>query len=293
MISWEPERRLKRWRSTCAPQLRARLGRSVEHRLFLIGGRYPSSGELKESSPDEADLDNEFTVLGHSGNVYTIRLGNPHSCTCPDFMKGNVCKHILFVLHGVLEVSTDDLLLYQAALLRSELFQVFSHVLLDRSAANQTIRFEYAKLAGTEMKLETKEVVRKPVEAGDNCAICYTPMGSVESLVWCQAQCGGNLHSSCFTQWANHACRSGFPVQCPLCRAGWTSSGNEKPQSNSGGHSLHRSSSGSYINLDGVGGFEAEHLLFASSDSVSCFKLAPSLMPFSFGVRSCVLMCQS
>ena len=41
-------------------------------------------------------------------------------CSCPDFAKGNVCKHILFVMVRVIRLAPDDPLIWQKALLRSE-----------------------------------------------------------------------------------------------------------------------------------------------------------------------------
>lgn len=37
----------------------------------------------------------QFSVLGATGNVYTVEIGRHPHCTCPDHMKGNICKHIL------------------------------------------------------------------------------------------------------------------------------------------------------------------------------------------------------
>ena len=44
---------------------------------------------------------------------------HPH-CTCPDHAKGNVCKHILFVMLRALRLAPDDPLVWQRALLKSE-----------------------------------------------------------------------------------------------------------------------------------------------------------------------------
>jgi uncharacterized Zn finger protein len=59
-------------------------------------------------------------VLGATRNVYTVTVGRVPSCTCPDAAKGNLCKHILFVLMRVLKLRRDNPLVWQKALLKSE-----------------------------------------------------------------------------------------------------------------------------------------------------------------------------
>lgn len=44
----------------------------------------------------------------------------------PDYAKGHLCKHIIFVLHRVLKVDRNSSLLYQQALLTNELNEIFS-----------------------------------------------------------------------------------------------------------------------------------------------------------------------
>ena len=55
-----------------------------------------------------------------AGNVYRVSIGMHPSCSCPDFRKGNVCKHVLFVMVRVIRLAPDDPLIWQKALLRSE-----------------------------------------------------------------------------------------------------------------------------------------------------------------------------
>ena len=35
---------------------------------------------------------------GSTGNVYTIVIQHLPTCDCPDYGKGNHCKHLLFVM---------------------------------------------------------------------------------------------------------------------------------------------------------------------------------------------------
>lgn len=38
-----------------------------------------------------------FTVLGSTGNVYTVTIALTPSCDCPDGEKNGTCKHVIFV----------------------------------------------------------------------------------------------------------------------------------------------------------------------------------------------------
>ena len=52
--------------------------------------------------------------------VYQVTVGKHPDCTCPDFQKGNLCKHYLFVMLRVLRLDQTDPLVWQKALLKSE-----------------------------------------------------------------------------------------------------------------------------------------------------------------------------
>ena len=52
--------------------------------------------------------------------VYKVTVSRHPSCTCPDFQKGNFCKHLLFVMLRVIRLADTDPLVWQRALLTSE-----------------------------------------------------------------------------------------------------------------------------------------------------------------------------
>lgn len=52
--------------------------------------------------------------------VYEVTVRKHPDCTCPDFQKGNLCKHYLFVMLRVLRLDRTDPLVWQKALLKSE-----------------------------------------------------------------------------------------------------------------------------------------------------------------------------
>ena len=171
----DEEKRRSRWSNHLSSSAEERLSRAFTHRLFLIDASYPSRAELSgaagaaaapagdssqlertQSGGDSLALINSFTVLGNSGNVYTIKLGNPHRCTCPDFGNGNLCKHVLFVLHRVLKLDRNSPLLAQRALLRSELRDIFmvapansAGAARDGIIADDALRNEYMRRTGS------------------------------------------------------------------------------------------------------------------------------------------------
>ena len=62
----------------------------------------------------------DFSVLGATANVYSVTVGKHPNCTCPDFQRGNLCKHYLFVMLRVLRLDRSDPLVWQKALLKAE-----------------------------------------------------------------------------------------------------------------------------------------------------------------------------
>ncbi|KAI9828583.1 MAG: hypothetical protein M1819_006575, partial [Sarea resinae] len=161
--------------------------------MFVIGRKRKGTAD----TPTES-----IYMAGTTGNVYTVKIDEKLSCTCPDNAgKSDPCKHIIYALINVLRV--PDHLQYQSALLPSELRKIFANAPLpdEKQGAD---------------KGHTGK--RKPVE-GD-CAICFTEFDAeTESIVWCKAACGNNLHKQCFEQWAKS--QRGNVVKCVYCRTPW------------------------------------------------------------------------
>jgi hypothetical protein len=81
------------------------------HRLCLLGRR-------ARRPPGGADgATAAFDVLGATGNVYTVNFSRHPGCSCPDWAKGNVCKHRLFVALRVLKLAAGEPRAWQRALL--------------------------------------------------------------------------------------------------------------------------------------------------------------------------------
>ncbi|KAK6344199.1 hypothetical protein TWF696_007840 [Orbilia brochopaga] len=183
--------RLKRFRLTCPHAVAERWDRMRVQRMFCLGRQR-----------DEPNLTEEFKIAGSTGNIYTVVVRNVPACDCPDGRKHGTCKHILFVMSRVLRVR--DGLAYQAALLNSEIREIFAKAPEPMAAAEPV---------GPDGRQ------RKPLEQ-DECPICYEAFNRNETdVVYCVAQCGTNIHKDCFRQWA--ATRGGGAVTCVMCRAPW------------------------------------------------------------------------
>ncbi|EPS93838.1 hypothetical protein FOMPIDRAFT_1026400 [Fomitopsis schrenkii] len=213
------EKRPARFRAKCPQNILERLDRVISQRFFMID-RTRNGDELKE----------EFSVLGSTGNVYTVIVDKTPSCNCPDATKGNHCKHILFIFLKVLQVTQASGYWFQKGLLTSELQDIFDNAPPAPNAlANPRIREAYARATGktsspsaAQPSAEKKRVPGKD----DDCPICYENMqrAGAGTLVWCD-ECGNALHKECFTQWATTARQKGQRVTCVFCRANWTAEG--------------------------------------------------------------------
>ncbi|TDL21594.1 hypothetical protein BD410DRAFT_724161 [Rickenella mellea] len=236
----EPEKRGAIFKKACPKNILERVDRVISQRFFMIDRRREGS-ELRE----------EFSVLGSTGNVYTVSIDRKPSCNCPDASKGNHCKHILFIFLKVLQVPQNSTHWYQKGLLTSELAEIFRDAPpAPGSVATARIREAYAKATGKAPATSSQEDAsaggkkrRIPVE-GDDCPVCYEGMhGSPQSkLAFCE-ECGNALHKECFQQWA----RSKPNPTCVFCRAKWVTPG-------ASGASGSASTSEGYVNLGGVAG---------------------------------------
>ncbi|KAH0836295.1 hypothetical protein AYO21_11483 [Fonsecaea monophora] len=184
------EKRLRRYRSKPPASFLVKLERAQNQRMIVLG----RNRKGRAGVPSE-DID----IVGSTGNIYTVTVSHLPACTCPDSLKGNECKHKVYALNTVLKAPLH--LQYQLALLTSELEEIFAH----------------APPIPTDLCRNAKGN-RKPTNG--ECPICYMELDEGHNeLVWCKAQCGHNIHKSCFDQWAK--CQAGKGVRCVYCRTPW------------------------------------------------------------------------
>eukprot|EP00494_Astrolonche_serrata_P025377 UN25638 len=193
------EKRLARIRTSCSAKTRERITRAMTQRIFMV------NWEQKD------EFTREYAVLGSTGNLYTVTISRLINCTCPDFTRGNTCKHQLFVMLKVLKLSQSSTFVYQKALLTTELKSIFesspSLVMLSREnvRANSRVCKSYNKMMGVDGSDESADsadsggVKQKPTEDNE-CPICLEDFDDTpnEKVVWCEGQCGNNIHAKCF-----------------------------------------------------------------------------------------------
>ncbi|KAF2479223.1 hypothetical protein BDY17DRAFT_328001 [Neohortaea acidophila] len=190
------EKRLRRFRHAAPKTYHDVRHRALNQRMFVLDRqrRTTNSGE----HPIE-----QIQLAGTTGNVYTITIDKVPSCNCPHALKGNQCKHVIYVLARVLRVPWE--LEYQVAFLTSELRSIFAQ----------------APALPEEQGKESEEDGKRKALEGE-CPICcedFETENTAEAVVYCKASCGNNIHKQCFEQWA--ATKSGQVVTCPFCRAKW------------------------------------------------------------------------
>ncbi|KAM0719604.1 hypothetical protein Q7P37_003734 [Cladosporium fusiforme] len=194
------EKRMRRFRPK-APQAYLTIReRALTQRLYVVDRQRCTDNE----SPSET-----VTLVGTTGNIYTVVVDLIPSCDCPYAQKGNQCKHIAYVLSRVLRAPAH--LEYQLALVADELREIFQNA---------------PPLPSDTAEDDPKDGSRKPIE-GD-CPICcieFEPSGK-EKIVWCKAACGNNIHEECFNQW--RTTKGGGNVPCPFCRTPWQHGNDER-----------------------------------------------------------------
>lgn len=200
-----------------------RLDRALSQTMYFVDCR-----ELSASK-------REYSILGNTGNLYHVRIGEERSCTCPD--SKTVCKHILFVLVKLLKVRQNNRKLLRNDWSRHDIVQLFKQTPLlpyydeDETTimAPETVKQEVETLTQTKKVpldiskqdfCEETKVHRKATE-GEDCCICSDPFKAKERLVWCAGRCGKNIHSACFEKLREYKLNAKVKLTCPLCRVKW------------------------------------------------------------------------
>jgi len=202
--------------------MRDRIERALTERLYLVS-RHTS--EAEKSPHNEFDVpEHQFVVLGSTGNLYTVKINLAPSCSCPDFGKGNFCKHILFVYLKVLRVPRDSPVIGQRELHSSELLEIVTSVPDDPTVlADKRVRAEYDKIANPGAASTTDESRKKQKPVEGDCPICFDPMLRSDEIDFCQ-ECGNNVHKGCWQKWSQTKRSMHIEETCVYCRAVWANS---------------------------------------------------------------------
>jgi hypothetical protein len=186
----EKEKRLARYRNEPTKAFQERLKSALAHRISLI----------QQKPYQLTTLIREYVVIGESGNVYNVTIDNQPKCNCEDNKNGQNrvnCEHIIFVFLRVFKLTPNDSLLYQKALLDSELSALFRNYMLSPAIlADPRVVEKYLEITGTERskRFRKKEVKQKPVDS--DCPVCFEKMSSSEDIVYCKYSCGNSIHTN-------------------------------------------------------------------------------------------------
>lgn len=260
------EKRPVRKRSFSA-KVNERISRAVYQRMFLLSR---NTTRTIDYGGKQFEMASDFKVIGSTGNVYDVTIDSKVQCSCPDFIKGNLCKHVLFVMLKVLRVGQRDPVLVQKGLLQEELFRIFQEAPRNvRGAlADEFTRSAYQAATGddvgageAEAKKEAEKGVTQKSLDDEDCAICYEEFKAGEAVVWCRSSCGKNVHTACFQMWAATAREKGTQITCVYCRAPWSSGQPKaKKRSRSSADAAHveHTGYGTYVNLADEAGLPSE-----------------------------------
>jgi len=232
-----PEKRLARFRSKPTIAIQTRIDRALTQRLYLIQVQVQSATAVASTASSTTSSSVTLSVLGSTGNVYEVTLSKIPSCTCPDHMKGNLCKHLLFVMLKVAGLRSNDPLVYQSAYITEELETIIAQIQrraahLSGILANEAVRQKHQSNNNDDTEdqkeSENKGVQRKPIEKGTECPICfddvYEYVNDLRKLTYCQQTCGTNFHAECMKAWTGGHGRQHNKKKnptCPACRQPW------------------------------------------------------------------------
>lgn len=167
----------------------SRIERALSQRLHVL-----------RRSEDSSD----FTIQGSTGAYYNVQLDYEKgfcTCNCPDaVIRGQRCKHILFVLLKVLRLATNHVLYRNLGYIRDDLDRALRDVVGNRERPSNA----------------APAVDRRPF-AGVDCGICFDEMDAddKENLVYCERGCGQHVHGACMQKWLLRE------QTCVYCRCQW------------------------------------------------------------------------
>jgi hypothetical protein len=219
------EKRLRRYRAAPPQSYVSIKERAMTQRLTVLSRERCGTDELPEE---------KVVMAGSTGNVYTQNIGLLPKCDCPHAMKGNQCKHIIYVMLRVLKAREN--VAYQLALTTTELLEV-----LKNAPPIPGVETDPTDAQGEQ------DGNRKPIEG--ECPICYDDLEpDKDAIDYCKSSCGNNVHKGCMQKWI---AMSRTKATCPYCRATWAADdGLEGKLGNIDPSGLERNEDG-YVNVAG------------------------------------------
>jgi len=177
-------------------------------------------------------IEQKFTVIGSTGNLYTVTIASVMKCNCPDgYLRPTyLCKHVIMILMRVFHVDINDPILQDPVSDQKIVRSILSFGPRDASDfVDPDILAKCKKIIDggdtPEQINGDEENRRRPLDTSD-CPICFESFSQedIKSIAFCTT-CGNNVHTMCFEQWKSY--HPGSPT-CVYCRTPWPVSSKKK-----------------------------------------------------------------
>ncbi|XP_052792544.1 E3 ubiquitin-protein ligase ZSWIM2-like isoform X2 [Mya arenaria] len=147
-------------------------------------------------------------------------LGDPHSCTCSQFMKDrDLCKHICWLLLKKFRVPQTNPMSWQKGLVEREINELLRGLVqqMRKKVPTAVTRWRRPMSANS----DAREVIpQREIAEDDVCPICQDELLAKRlPVTYCKFGCGNSIHIKCMKVWAEHQKSQGeTTVKCPFCR---------------------------------------------------------------------------
>jgi hypothetical protein len=139
-------------------------------------------------------------------NRYILNLSKDSlECNCPDYDRGQFCKHLYFIILKIAECY-QILLNHDISDTRKVSPKDFEH--LDQSLISKILEYQKNNKAGDDDENPSKR--QKIIH---ECLICFEEIKEDQADKECLSQCHKHFHKSCLQRWLT------INQNCPHCRS--------------------------------------------------------------------------
>ncbi|XP_060607453.1 uncharacterized protein LOC132759651 isoform X2 [Ruditapes philippinarum] len=193
------------WRRTCNDLVFWRQTQALNATIFILRETGPTGFLLKEEG--ETKPCKAF-------------LGDPHSCTCTQFMKDrDLCKHICWLLLKKFRVPQTNPMSWQKGLVEREINEILRGITQQMRKKVPTAVTRWRRPMSSDS--DAREVIpQRDIAEDDVCPICQDELLAKRlPVTYCKFGCGNSIHIKCMKVWAEHQKSQGeTTVKCPFCR---------------------------------------------------------------------------
>jgi len=166
-----------------------RLSRANTQKIYIVGNIINGSSI-------------NFSVVGATGNIYTVTLEGKPRCTCPDnVISHKRCKHIYFMLAKIFNIDNPE----QPTFTQDE---IKHYVDTYKNVMNQYTQ-EYKNI---------NKCATINLDDDDECAICLENVKNGEKYIYCKQTCGKCIHMNCYSMIKSRT------SNCPYCMSHFVAS---------------------------------------------------------------------